>query len=348
MFNRICLKFQAAHMTIFKDDFSFTIGCLLLTVSIYKATVSLAYSIQDPEKIRRKENIVVFLCTLLTVICSVSYFLQVLHYARFDRLEKSSLLCKFSSTSYKVALVISKCFCNLVFANRCRTINRKCSALAKRAYCYSVWIIVISVCQLVFDFFYFMFATVPSQKNCLYLEINFNKHSIHVAVMIICFMFATVMQTVILVEIIKPIYRHVNNSSSIQSRNLRSTLYRVVACSLIFSLSDFGFLIGQFFTVKIIKRPMPVVLLINLSLNCICLMCSYKNYKKRFLPFLNFTKKQQNNNKTRQKTNTSSAPSYIVKYRRLPSQYKYEPCDKFEVHYVQLHGKNALKRSNTF
>ena len=118
-----------------------------------------------------------------------------------------------------------------------------------------------------------------------------------------CFAFTTTMQSVILVEIIKPIYKHMHNKALFSSRSLKLTFYRVVVCSFLFSVSDFLFLIIQFITVKTINRPMPIVLIANVDLNLLSLICSYKNYKRRLFLFLKTNRNQKVDDNDERKQN---------------------------------------------
>ena len=217
-------------------------------------------------------------------------------------------MCKVSSSTYKVVLAINKCSSNLIFAYRYKTVNKRRLILSKRAYFYSIFIVAISAFQILFDVFYFTLATKDGQERCLFLKINFKKHSFHVLTIALCFTIVTIMQTVILVEIVKPIYKHLNNTSRISNRSLKFTLYRVVIFSLLFSMSDFFFLIIQFIMVKTLNRPMPIVLITNVNLNLISLVCSYKNYKTRLFSFSQKTQNQQVDN-TKQQSQESKAKS---------------------------------------
>ena len=302
-----------------------------------------------------------FLCALASLPCYVLYFLQVLevlNYNEFEKLEKNTFLCKASSSTYKVVLVVNKCLTNLIFAFRYKTINKRCPILVKRAYFYSILVVAISAFQLLLDFFYFMFAKIDSKENCLFLKFNFNENSLHVILMATCFAFVTTMQGVILVEIIKPIYKHLNNTNIFSSRSLKLTFYRVVVCSFLFSVSDFLFLIIQFITVKTINRPMPIVLIANVELNLLSLICSYKNYKRRLFPFLKTNRNQKVDDNKHQMKEIKTKPSTYVtsKLKRslLISKQKKntssslrnlrELCDALGVPNCEKELKSTLKR----
>ena len=196
--------------------------------------------------------------------------------------------------------------------------------LVKRAYFYSILVVAISAFQLLLDFFYFMFATMDSQENCLFLRFNFNEKSLHVILMATCFAFITTMQCVILGEIVKPIYKHLNNTTLFCSRSLKLTFYRVVVCSFLFSVSDILFLIMQFITKKTINRPMPTVLIANVDLNLLPLICSYENYKRRLFSFLKINRNQKvDDNKHKMKENKTKASKYLTsKLRTSFKQHK--------------------------
>ena len=139
-----------------------------------------------------------------------------------------------------------------------------------------------------------------------------------------CFAFTTTMQSVILVEIIKPIYKHMHNKALFSSRSLKLTFYRVVVCNFLFWVSDILFLIMQFITKKTINRPMPTVLIANVDLNLLSLICSYENYKRRLFSFLKINRNQKvDENKHKMKENKTKASKYLTsKLRTSFKQHK--------------------------
>ena len=86
----------------------------------------------------------------------------------------------------------------------------------------------------------------------------------------------TVLQSAILVEIIKPIYKHCLQiqNSSVSNNSNRDIFYRVVICTLVFSISDFGWVITQSFKYNFTSEPLFLSAVLNLSLNSILLIFS--------------------------------------------------------------------------
>ena len=114
---------------------------------------------------KRTENFIVFLCSLLTIPCSSLYFFVVLHYKKYDTLLSSSGLCKSSNDMFKTVLIINKCFCNLIFAYRYKTVNSGGKNFVAKTLVFSAIIITISVFQVIFDHLYTVFILPIKNKN---------------------------------------------------------------------------------------------------------------------------------------------------------------------------------------
>ena len=121
-------------------------------------------------------------------------------------------------------------------------------------------------------------------------------HLIYISAFLGCLLVTTILQTVILIETIKPICNHLNNNLSNPNNQLRNMLKRIIVSTLLFAISDFGLVVLQFVMVKIIGRPMTILLLINMNLNCFSLIFSYGDWKQRLFPFLKSTATQSNLN----------------------------------------------------
>lgn len=252
-----------------------------VAVSCYLALANFVYFIQEGNNERKTENFIVFLAVLICVSCSILFFAVDFQH------EVLKYLCNTSPTVYKSSVVFSKCLCNIIFVKRYKAIKRRSSTFSvKRAYCFSFCIIAISLILLTFDQILFYLFNKTSFLDCFPLEeLRLNLYQI--SVVLGYFLITTVLQTVILVEIIKPLCRHVEqiNNSYITNESIKRTLNRIVVCTFIFSLSDFGLVILQFIMTYTFRTPMPIFAILNLIINAISLICSYSDYRKRLFPF---------------------------------------------------------------
>ena len=285
-------------MSNYKGDFSFTIaGCVLIT-SAYLGIASFIYLLKKFKSSQRNENIIVFLCTSFSIPCSVLYFLLVLHYEHDDTLLSESFLCKVYAKTFATTVIINKCFSNVIFAYRYETLNKNITWLkfSNRVLVFSAAIIVISAFQLVFLHIYTFFIIILIQKDCFYFNIDTEEHFIYVLVILGFLLVTTILQTVISIQTIKPICKHLNSNLSNSNNRLRNILKRIVVCTLLFAISDFGLVVIQFVMVKTIGRPMTILSLTNMNLNCFSLIFSYGDWKQRLFPFLKSTATQSNLN----------------------------------------------------
>ena len=166
-------------MSSYKWDFSFTFAYCVLVISAYLGIASFIYMLKIFKSEKRNENIIVFLCSFLSIPSSVLYFLVALHYKQHDTLLSNSSLCKISINTFKATVIINKCLCNGIFAYRYRTLNKNIIWLkfSKIVLLFSVTIIIISIFQLVFDHTYSSLTNTLIKQNCFYfnmhLKINF-------------------------------------------------------------------------------------------------------------------------------------------------------------------------------
>ena len=280
-----------------KGGFSIIIGWCTLITSSYLGIASFTYLLKTFKSKRRNENIIVFLCSVFSIPFSVLYFLLVLHYENDGTLLSNSLLCKVYIKTFETTVVINKCLCNAIFALRYKTLNKTISWLnfSKRVLGFSVATIVISAFQLVFLHIYTLFVSVYTLKTCLHFKIDSEKHLIYILAVLGCLFITTILQTVILIETVKPICNHSNNLSNSNNR-LRNILKRIIISTLLFAISDFGLVVVQFVMIKVIGRPLSILTLINMNLNCFSLIYSYGDCKQRLFPFLTSTTTQSNLN----------------------------------------------------
>ena len=255
---------------------------LLALVPCYLALASFVYFIQNIKQGKSCENFFVFTAALICV--PVSFLFLFIDF----QVPALEYLCKTTPTVNKTAMIISKCLSNMIFAKRYEAINKRSSIFAhRRAYWFSVCIIVVSLAQLAFDQVHFYLYKFSDFFSCYPLEENSLTKLYQIAVVLGIFLITTVLQTIILVEIIRPLFRHLGqvSSSHIASGNVRRTFKRVVVCSLVFSVSDFGLIFLQIVMMITIKRPLSVFAIFNLNINAISLINSYTDYGKRLFPF---------------------------------------------------------------
>ena len=237
---------------------------------------------------------------MFSIPCSDLYFLLVLHYKNDGTLLSNSPLCKVYTKTFVTAVVVNKCLCNAIFAYRYKTPNKTISCLkfSKRVLVFSAATIFISAFQLVFLHIYTLFINIYIREKCLHFNIDSGEHLIYILAVLGWLLVTTILQTEILIQTIKPICSHLNNNLSNSNNRLRNILKRIVISTLLFATSDFG-LVGDtvsFQNTKIIGRPMSMLTLTNMNLNCFCLIFSYGDFKQRLFLFLKSTTTQSNLN----------------------------------------------------
>ena len=225
------------------------------------------------------------LCSFSSLTCTLFYQIYELQYSGDKNLKSNRTICFVMPLVYKTTIAANRCFCNLIFAYRYKTINKSMSLFAaNKAYWFSIAIVVLSVLQTIFDCVYFFIYQVDS-SNCFHRSL---KVGIYIYFTCIYYLLLTIFQTVILVEIIKPIFNHCirMNNTTISNDEVKSSLYRVVFSTFLFCLSDFGVIAVYFVRAYFLKMRSPMLFVVNLNMNTICLMCSYKDYKTRLFPIL--------------------------------------------------------------
>ena len=286
----------------------------LVSLSSVTTIFCFVFLIRNGDSNKTKENIVVLLCSISSLTYAVIHATYDLHYSNNESLQLSGYICFAMRILYKSSFATSRCCCNLIFLYRYKTINNRISIFAvKKAYCFSVGIIVVTVLKSIFDLFFSFWAFDTKNSDCFRMTLK-SEMRIYLISMASLYLLVAVFQTIILCEIIKPIFKHCTrlNSSALSSNNLRRSFYRVVLSTLVFSLSDFGSLaiISTRITLYEVRTPMVVV--INLIINTLSLMCSYDNYKTRLFPFLCCLEVDENNQNTPQGNKNSTANREIA------------------------------------
>ena len=281
----------------------------IIWICVYVAAATLVYFIKESNGALNKENFIVFLCASCTLAFSIVYFLFD---SQFTVLKTSKLTCDVASMFWKTFLILNRCFCNLIFSYRYIFLNKNSKVLAaQRSHVFTVSLIFVSFLLLVFDIIYYQVQISPFVFGCENFNINYDEHYIGINFEVCLFLIAVGLQTAILVEIIKPIYKHCRrlSNSTISNASIRNTLYRVVLCTLFFCISELGFSLAYFLGINIVNERWPLLWAINLLVNTLSLMCSFKDYKKRLYPFFKNSCDRKNSAVVRpvnQPTNTNS------------------------------------------
>ena len=284
---------------------------LLNILSSYILTASIIYTLHKLKDDLRNENIVVCVCSFCPFLCSI--LITVLNLKDLYN-NNDKFYCTFVGISLITNITLSKVLCNIVFAYRYKTIHKSLNSLAaRRAYIFTVLIIVLSIIGFLSNIY---FWTYKVRQPCNYGRIDKSNYAFGFFILG-TYIFGTFFQTVILVEIIKPLFNHYVSMSrtTIPTNQTKNLLCRVIVSTLNFCVTDFALLIYGFFKHKGTEFSLLVVL--NLLINAISLMCSYTDYKKRLFPCLMWKNSNQQhirslhgmtkNNSSSEKNETSSS-----------------------------------------
>ena len=74
---------------------------------------------------------------------------------------------------FKTVLIINKCFCNLIFAYRYKTVNSGGKKFVKKTLVFSAIIITISVYRVIFDHLYTVFILPIEKQECFVHSTNY-------------------------------------------------------------------------------------------------------------------------------------------------------------------------------
>ena len=233
-----------------------------------------------------KENAVVFLCSASCFAYTMFYSNYDLYLGSTESLKSTGSICSVMPFLYQTTFVANKCFCNLIFVYRYKTVNKRvCIFAVKKAFWFSVSIIIVTVFQTIFSYVHF---SSIDHKGCLNKTVKRTNNRIYLVLTGLLYILVSIFQTVILYEVIKPIFKHCVRlkNSALSITILRKRFYRIVITTLVFSLSDFGSLITFLIRLRMYEVRTPMIVALNLNINTLCLMCSYDNYKSRLFPFL--------------------------------------------------------------
>ena len=268
------------------------INVFLIILSSYILTVTIVYTLRKLKNDLKKENIVVSVCAFCAFLCSVLIAVVKLKdlYNNNDK-----LFCTFVGINLIINVAVSKTLCNIVFAYRYKMINKSCSSLAaKRAYLFTFLIIVLSVIGLISNIYFWIYKVRQPCKNG---QINESNYAFGFFILG-NFVIGTFFQTIILVEIIRPLFKHHMNMSraTIPNDQIKNLLCRVIVCTLNFCITDVALIIYGFIKHK--GREFSLLVELNLLINATSLICSYTDYKKRLFPFLRWNTSKKHHIRT--------------------------------------------------
>ena len=272
-------------------------GGFFVLLSMYLTATSFIYLRQHKRGKMNKENFLVYSCSLYTFVLTAFYLVfEILRDG-----EELSMNSKFSCVSipllYKLCITVIKFFGCLIFVHRYVRINQiKLLAAPKKFKILPAMYVFVSIA-------YFIGHIIPgaiiqastNRDKCNYekLFVNVSGFSYFSGA---CFVLKTILQTVILVEIIKPMYKQYLKSTNSTSLNriLRKTLNRVVCCAIILTVGDIGVIIAYYTTVNNSIKPGPLLFIIYLFVDVLSLVCSYNDCGKRLFPFKSIFKTKEN------------------------------------------------------
>ena len=281
-----------------------------------------------------KENVVVLLCSISSLTYTAFYASYDIQYNNNEILHLNESMCFIMPFLYKSTIAASRCFCNLIFLYRYKTVNNRISIFAvKKAYWFSVAIIVVTVLQTVFDCIFFWFVGTK-ESDCFNMTLKIGKQIYLLSIGLLYFLVA-VFQAIILCEIIKPIFKHCTRLNS-ANNNVRCSFYRVVLSTLVFCLSDFGSIVVFLVRVSVYESRTPILFVINLNINTLSLMCSYDNYRTRLFPFLCCLECEESNRNRRQVAHKSVVSKRINVSSQNRSNLKTIDTKTEEVEGVQM------------
>ena len=183
----------------------FPINILAFTVYIFIANV--VYTIRKRNSPLFKDNMI----GCMSILCSLvhSTFDEVLSIMRTKEAFSDDLLCKVMSIKLPTLSTLSRCFSSTIFLHRFKAINQNNQKVlkARRAYLFTVSIYVLSLVLITFRYinaFFFQIFELCKLGKPDAIEYS----EVFRDIGMVCHIFIGMLQSIVLVEIIKPIFRH--------------------------------------------------------------------------------------------------------------------------------------------
>ena len=258
------------------DQTQITVFGISSYFSVYLFICTLYYTIAKWKDKLRYDNI---FC-LLTTSASLLAFGLVLCRIVFWRHYFS--MCPILQTSLFAQLTFSRCSTHLVYRSRYNSMH-KSKKKRRKALFYTIYIIVASLLQLLVSYTTAFWFGNP--RRCIF---GMAKRT-SVYAIIVLFVTILIVQAKILLTIIKPVLKHCRSldrgNSDISNLRMVSILKRLFFSLFCFAMTDVLLAVSAFVFPRI-NTWLPVITIINMNINSICLIFSYADYKQRFMPLL--------------------------------------------------------------
>ena len=242
--------------------------------SLYLFMCTLHYTIVKWKDKLRFDNC----CCLFTTFATLLVIGTVLCRIVFWRYYLST--CQILHTSLFTILVLSRCLIHLVFRSRYYSMNRS-ENKQKRFQIYTNLVIIFSMLQLLVSYLTAFWFGNP--KLCI------SGMPIKISLYLLSSLFFSmfIVQTTILIMIIKPVLQHIRtldkNKSEISNVKMINVLKRLFLTLLSFVLSDVILIVSSLVFARI-NTWLPVFTVINMNINSISIIFSFVDFKQRLLP----------------------------------------------------------------
>ena len=242
--------------------------------SLYLFLCTLHYTIVKWKDKLRFDNC----CCLFTTFATLLVIGTVLCRIVFWRYYLST--CQILHTSLFTILVLSRCLIHLVFRSRYYSMNRS-ENKQKRFQIYTNLVIIFSMLQLLVS--YLTAFWIGNPKLCI------SGMPIKISLYLLSSLFFSmfIVQTTILIMIIKPVLQHIRtldkNKSEVSNVKMINVLKRLFLTLLSFVLSDVILIVSSLVFARI-NTWLPVFTVINMNINSISIIFSFVDFKQRLLP----------------------------------------------------------------
>ena len=242
--------------------------------SLYLFMCTLHYTIVKWKDKLRFDNC----CCLFTTFATLLVIGTVLCRIVFWRYYLST--CQILHTSLFTILTLSRCSIHLVFRSRYYSMNRS-ENKQKRFQFYTNLVIIFSMLQLLVS--YLTAFWIGNPKLCI------SGMPIKISLYLLSSLFFSmfIVQTTILIMIIKPVLQHIRtldkNKSEISNVKMINVLKRLFLTLLSFVLSDVILIVSSLLFARI-NTWLPVFTVINMNINSISIIFSFVDFKQRLLP----------------------------------------------------------------
>ena len=222
----------------------FLVICSFLTVlSLYILMPSIVYLFRKLKDDFKVENTAVSACSLCSFLCSV--ILTIFYYKLRNISSMNTSFCSYVRIHRVCSTSLSKCLNNLVFVYRYKMIN-KTLVFAKRAYALTAmiihWIFIGLISNLYFQVSINKQPCNLGRFNKSHYGVSYTSSYFPLTLSMCSFVITSILQTIILIEIVKPVYLHYvkTKRATIPNDRTKKLLLRLIFTTLSFSVSDFA------------------------------------------------------------------------------------------------------------